>query len=43
LFLGSSPSAFQFDFGIKRATARHWWLTPVILATQEAKIRSIMV
>jgi hypothetical protein len=23
--------------------ARPWWLTPVILATQEAEIRSIMV
>jgi hypothetical protein len=23
--------------------AEHWWLTPVILATQEAEIRRIMV
>jgi hypothetical protein len=23
--------------------ARHWWLTPVILATQEAEIRRIVV
>jgi hypothetical protein len=23
--------------------ARHWWLMPVILATQEAKIRRMMV
>jgi hypothetical protein len=23
--------------------ARHWWLTPVILATQEAEIRRIEV
>jgi hypothetical protein len=23
--------------------ARYWWLTPVILATQEAEIRRIMV
>jgi hypothetical protein len=23
--------------------ARHWWLTPVILATQEAEIRRILV
>jgi hypothetical protein len=23
--------------------SRHWWLTPVILATQEAKIRRIVV
>jgi hypothetical protein len=27
------------DMGI----ARHWWLTPVILATQEAEIRRITV
>jgi hypothetical protein len=24
-------------------TARHWWLTPVILATQEAEIKRIIV
>jgi hypothetical protein len=23
--------------------ARHWWLTPVILATQEVEIRRLMV
>jgi hypothetical protein len=23
--------------------ARHWWLMPIILATQEAEIRKIMV
>jgi hypothetical protein len=23
--------------------ARHWWLTPIILATQEAEVRRIMV
>jgi hypothetical protein len=23
--------------------ARHWWLTPVILATQEVEVRRIMV
>jgi hypothetical protein len=29
---------------IKRAgVARHWWLTPVILAMQEAEIRKIVV
>jgi hypothetical protein len=28
---------------LKRKGARHWWLTPVILATQEAEIRRIMV
>jgi hypothetical protein len=27
----------------KRKTAWHWWLTPVIPATQEAEIRRIMV
>jgi hypothetical protein len=30
--------------GIKRGLfARHWWLMPVILATQEAEIRRIEV
>jgi hypothetical protein len=28
---------------IKNRWARHQWLTPVILATQEAEIRRIMV
>jgi hypothetical protein len=28
---------------LKMFPARHWWLTPVILATQEAEIRRIMV
>jgi hypothetical protein len=23
--------------------ARHWWLMPIILATQEAEIRRVMV
>jgi hypothetical protein len=27
----------------KEKKARHWWLTPVILATQEAEIRRITV
>jgi hypothetical protein len=26
----------------KRSQARHWWLTPIILATREAKIKRIM-
>jgi hypothetical protein len=28
---------------LERQKARHWWLTPVILATQEAEIRRIVV
>jgi hypothetical protein len=28
---------------LKLYFARHWWLTPVILATQETEIRRIMV
>jgi hypothetical protein len=32
------------DLGhFKKVPARHWWLTPVILATQEAVIRKIAV
>jgi hypothetical protein len=27
----------------KKKKARHWWLTPVILATQEAEIRRFVV
>jgi hypothetical protein len=27
----------------KTKAARHWWLTPLILGTQEAEIRRIMV
>jgi hypothetical protein len=27
----------------KKSWVGHWWLMPVILATQEAEIRSIMV
>jgi hypothetical protein len=27
----------------KKVSARHWWLMPVIPATQEAEIRRIMV
>jgi hypothetical protein len=27
----------------RNLAARHWWLTPVILATQETEIRRIMV
>jgi hypothetical protein len=28
---------------LRDGQARNWWLTPVILATQEAKIRRIMI
>jgi hypothetical protein len=28
---------------VKRKYSWHWWLTPVILATQEAEIRRIVV
>jgi hypothetical protein len=28
---------------LKSPIARHWWLTPVILGTQEAEIRRIAV
>jgi hypothetical protein len=28
---------------LKKALAWHWWLTPVILVTQEAEIRRIVV
>jgi hypothetical protein len=30
-------------FQIRKKLARHWWLMPVILATQEAEIMRIMV
>jgi hypothetical protein len=28
---------------LKNELGRHWWLTPIILATQEAETRRIMV
>jgi hypothetical protein len=28
---------------LRKSLARHWWLMPVILATQEAEIREIVV
>jgi hypothetical protein len=33
----------QFDNIKSSFAARHWWLMPVILATQEAEIRRITV
>jgi hypothetical protein len=30
-------------YELKSQEAGHWWLTPVILATQEAEIRRIAV
>jgi hypothetical protein len=32
---------FAFYFQEPKKEARHWWLMPIILATQEAKIRRI--
>jgi hypothetical protein len=34
---------FENPANQKRWEARHWWLTPVILASQEAEIRRITV
>jgi hypothetical protein len=31
------------NFKVKKKLAGHWWLTPIILATQEAEIRRIVV
>jgi hypothetical protein len=31
----------ELELKIRNTSARHWWLTPVILATQEAEIRRI--
>jgi hypothetical protein len=40
----TSIRKYSIAFHIKRFEgARHQWLTPVILATQEAEIRRIMV
>jgi hypothetical protein len=37
------PGFNQLQIKTILARARHWWLTPVILATQEAEIRRIEV
>jgi hypothetical protein len=36
-------SVHMFSLSLEVVLARHWWLTPVILAIQEAEIRRIMV
>jgi hypothetical protein len=33
----------QYQKNFFKILARHWWLTPVILATQEAETRQITV
>jgi hypothetical protein len=33
----------QRNFSFKKELARHWWLTPIILATQKAEVRRIKV
>jgi hypothetical protein len=34
---------YKQKLNIREMEARRWWLTPIILATQEAKIRRIVV
>jgi hypothetical protein len=36
-------SAYLYKHKKSSRQARHWWFTPVILATQEAEIRRIAV
>jgi metal-dependent hydrolase (beta-lactamase superfamily II) len=39
-----SDHAISLDsYNKETQQARHWWLTPIILATQEAEIRKIAV
>jgi hypothetical protein len=39
-----SNTAKVLDLAVnKKKKARHWWLTPIILATREAEIRRIVV
>jgi hypothetical protein len=33
----------MLSFSKEYSAAGHWWLTPIILATQEAEIRRIMI
>jgi hypothetical protein len=42
-FLTASTGPHPYSHFKNRPLATHWWLTPVILATQEAEIRKIRV
>jgi hypothetical protein len=44
IYYGNVCTFLNIEFFImKNKIARHWWLTPVILAIQEAEIRRIAV
>jgi hypothetical protein len=43
IFAAPFPQTRSFKFTIKSNCSGHWWLTPVILATQEAEIKRIEV
>jgi hypothetical protein len=40
---GQNLAPSQRNFSFKKELARHWWLTPIILATQKAEVRRIKV